>query len=196
MPNTTIDWCEANYVVHPSIAEFFNTATSLLAVFPLCFWFVVSRPPQNSEGSVLHYFYLLGAIIFAGSTAFHATLTWAGQLLDEVPILIMGSASFSVLFDNWNLIGPDTRRYPRITPWLLFCMCVLQAILIVYAYTMRLKIYEMFLIPVVIQVVLHWPFLIYELTVKGRSGDINVKRMLAQHLLLGYGGWWILCCSG
>ena len=67
-------------------------------------------------------------------------------------------------------------------------MCILQAILIVYSYTMHLKVYEMFLVPVAIQVVLHWPFIIYEIQAEGRSGDANFKRMLVHHVALGYTG--------
>ena len=188
MPNTTIDWCEENFVVHPSIAEFFNTITSVIAVLPLCFWFMQSWLQPNLAAGYLHYLHLLGAVIFTGSAAFHGTLTWIGQLLDEVPILFLASASFSILFDNWNLVGPNTRRYPWIGPSVLFTMCILQAILIVYSYTMHLKVYEMFLVPVAIQVVLHWPFIIYELQAEGRAGDSNFKRMLVHHVALGYTG--------
>ena len=76
--DTTIDWCEENFVVHPQIAEFWNTVTSVVAIVPPIIWFL---QPAPAGAGLIPFMHLLAAVIFVGSTAFHGTLTWTGQLL-------------------------------------------------------------------------------------------------------------------
>ncbi len=80
--SSPVDWCERNFAVHSSIAEFWNSASSipiaLVAavpdLFPLRLWL--------SDGSKVRVILLLLVLIGVGSTYFHATLSVWGQVAD------------------------------------------------------------------------------------------------------------------
>ncbi|MDX2052893.1 MAG: ceramidase [Polyangiaceae bacterium] len=96
-PTSTVDWCESNYAVSRYIAEFFNTTSSLVILAVALF------------GGLLHYrgverrftaaFAALG-VVGVGSTAFHATLRFELQLLDELPMLYTALILVYVLVEN------------------------------------------------------------------------------------------------
>lgn len=83
----TVDWCESNYVVTWYVAEFFNTLTSLFIVaagaLPLALhahmWALIEWRFVFAFGSL--------CIVGLGSVAFHGTLSFRHQMLDEVPML-------------------------------------------------------------------------------------------------------------
>jgi dihydroceramidase len=114
-PDSLIDWCEPNFVHTPYIAEFYNTITHvpasmymLVAILVMAF----PRPLAGVSGAKLkaaavkwlprlelrHQVSVLGlAIVCAGSVLFHATLRYWGQLLDEVPmIIVVGSFLYNL----------------------------------------------------------------------------------------------------
>jgi hypothetical protein len=80
--SSPVDWCESNFAVHGSIAEFWNSASSipiaLVAavpdLLPLRLWL--------SDGSKVRVILLLLVLIGVGSTYFHATLSVWGQVAD------------------------------------------------------------------------------------------------------------------
>src|SRR5690606_6161248 len=92
----TVDWCEANYAFTPLVAELFNTASSLAMV------------AFGTAGIALHRGVLprrylaafaLLVLVGLGSVAFHATLRFELQLLDELPMLWL------VLLVTWILFA-------------------------------------------------------------------------------------------
>ena len=101
-PTSTVDWCEANYAVTPFVCEFFNTVSSLAMV------------AAGGVGAFLHRgvfdrwmliaFGLLGAVGL-GSVAFHATLRFEFQLLDELPMLYLVTMLVYLLMEP----GPERR---------------------------------------------------------------------------------------
>lgn len=84
--DSTVDWCEANYVVTSYIAEFYNTVSSV----PMIIWgiigIVLTRKYCCKD---LKYTAAFGGLGFVGlgSSAFHGTLRFHAQLLDELPML-------------------------------------------------------------------------------------------------------------
>mmetsp|Transcript_7147 Transcript_7147/g.19596 ORF Transcript_7147/g.19596 Transcript_7147/m.19596 type:complete len:263 (-) Transcript_7147:53-841(-) len=86
-PTSTIDWCEPNYTVTPYVAEFFNSLTSLFIV-------VAGLLPVCLNWKLLHLMewrfilaFLSVSVVGLGSVAFHGTLQFEHQMLDEVPML-------------------------------------------------------------------------------------------------------------
>jgi hypothetical protein len=83
-----LDWCEENYAVTPLIAEFWNTWSGLVLCFPvapLAAW-LFARTQMRVEPRL----YLLWVLMCAaglGSAYFHATLSLAGQILDEMSVI-------------------------------------------------------------------------------------------------------------
>jgi dihydroceramidase len=83
---STVDWCERNYVHTPWVAELFNTLSSLAMVAAGLLGLWLHR--HVLERRFLGAFALL-ALVGVGSFAFHATLRFELQLLDELPMLYL-----------------------------------------------------------------------------------------------------------
>ena len=112
-PTSTVDWCEANYVITPFISEFFNTLSSLAMVFAGGLGILLHR--RVLDRWMLLAFGLLG-VVGVGSVAFHATLRFEFQMLDELPMLYLVTLMVYLLLEP----GPELRFGPWL-PSLLFC---------------------------------------------------------------------------
>jgi len=91
-PNTaSVDWCETNYVYSYYVAEWWNTMSSfvivLVSVYGILQWY------QYKYENRFFWCFLLVIIVGLGSAAFHGTLLYTGQILDELP-MIYGSLLF------------------------------------------------------------------------------------------------------
>ena len=105
VPTSTVDWCEANYQYTPLVAELWNTLSSLsmVAAGALGVWLhrrVLSRRFVAA--------FLLLALVGLGSVAFHATLRFELQLLDELPMLYLVALMVYILMED----RPTTRFGP------------------------------------------------------------------------------------
>eukprot|EP01100_Stratorugosa_tubuloviscum_P011481 TRINITY_DN5127_c1_g1_i2.p1 TRINITY_DN5127_c1_g1~~TRINITY_DN5127_c1_g1_i2.p1 ORF type:complete len:278 (-),score=49.14 TRINITY_DN5127_c1_g1_i2:96-890(-) len=99
--SSPIDWCEENYVWHSSIAEFFNTFSNFI-FFPLGFWGLYQI--HLLKLPIRFYLpYLMLPIIGLGSIYFHSTLSFAGQLIDELSIL--WAINFCLMFQFADRCG-------------------------------------------------------------------------------------------
>lgn len=96
--SSAVDWCENNYHVTSFIAEFFNTVTNVLffIIPPIMLFLYQNYAKFVSKGVNIIWFFLM--IIGMGSTYFHATLTMAGQLMDELSILWVLMTGYSIFF--------------------------------------------------------------------------------------------------
>lgn len=116
--SSDVDWCEGNYVVSSYIAEFVNTLSNVLflAVPPLLMFLFqqYSRCVKNKD------IFIIWALLMAvglSSAYFHATLSFAGQMLDELAILWLISAGFCLWFPSRFLPIPfqSNRRAFKMT---------------------------------------------------------------------------------
>lgn len=100
IPTSSIDWCEQNYAVTPWIAEFWNTLSSLAMVAAG----LVGLRTRHLVWEVRAAFGLL-LVVGLGSIAFHGTLRFELQMLDELPMLYL------VTWLVWLLVetGPERR---------------------------------------------------------------------------------------
>ncbi|RNA28697.1 alkaline ceramidase [Brachionus plicatilis] len=111
--SSAVDWCEKNYQIMSSIAEFFNTITNII-------FFIV--PPLMSflfkitQG--IHIIWFMLVFVGIGSVYFHATLTMAGQMMDELSILWVLMAGYTVLFPDKLL--PEYFQHKRMQWYLAF----------------------------------------------------------------------------
>ncbi len=109
LPTASIDWCEQNYVVTRFVAEFWNTVSSLAMV-------AAGLVGISSRRFVREIRLAFGLLILVGlgSIAFHGTLRFELQMLDELPMLYL------VTWLTWLLVerGPG-RRLGRWLPALL-----------------------------------------------------------------------------
>jgi dihydroceramidase len=99
----TVNWCEADYVATPLIAEIGNSLSSLSIVFNGVFGLIMHHRTVE-----LPYKLAFVAIVIVGfgSFAFHATLLRSMQIFDEVPML-WGNAVFIFILvsieDHWDV---------------------------------------------------------------------------------------------
>eukprot|EP01134_Creolimax_fragrantissima_P004191 CFRG4191T1 len=117
-PHTShIDWCEQNYQVTDSIAEFYNTSTNVIFIFgPLCS-FVLFRQYSKNDAFINLIFGLM-LLTGLGSMYFHATLSYAGQVIDELAIMwviLLGIAAYTPKVYYNNYIATTTFRLSIMT---------------------------------------------------------------------------------
>ena len=80
---STMNWCEGNYVLVSWIAEFWNALTSLfIALLGVLGW----RLHRHHDLGMQLAFIALAVIGF-GSFAFHGTLRFETQMMDEIPMI-------------------------------------------------------------------------------------------------------------
>ncbi|KAI8824371.1 alkaline ceramidase 3-like protein [Fimicolochytrium jonesii] len=81
---STLDWCEENYIVSPYLAEWWNATTNL--VFLL--WPAIGIYSCIKTGAEPRFYasYIALMMVGSGSFLFHGSLTYAMQLLDELPM--------------------------------------------------------------------------------------------------------------
>src|SRR3954447_20209919 len=94
-PTASIDWCEQNYALLPWVCEAFNTISSLAMVVAGALG--LSR--QTFARGVRVAFALL-VLVGLGSIAFHATLRFELQMLDELPMLYLVTWLVWLLVEN------------------------------------------------------------------------------------------------
>jgi hypothetical protein len=130
-------------LVTKHVAEFFNTATSVACVLPPQYWWSLPTPV---DAGAIPLMYPLMSFIMVGSAAFHGTMTWEGQLLDELPILLLVGFNFSALLDTYSLLPRAAAAAPggggRVQradwapgPRLLAAAVALEVALLAYLYT-------------------------------------------------------------
>lgn len=131
--SSNVDWCETNYVVLPYIAEFFNTVSNVpFILLPSIFLFRYRRFVKSINGGLI--FLLLGMILIGlSSFYFHATLSFAGQILDELSIMYLVIGMFFYYYGKLMLMvyipvmGLGTVLcfvYPEMNAYGLMCFAV------------------------------------------------------------------------
>ncbi|KAI3653235.1 hypothetical protein MP228_002660 [Amoeboaphelidium protococcarum] len=119
----TLDWCEENYMVSFYIAEFWNTLSNMaivdLALLGLYLTYIY-------RFQIRYYWaYVSLVIVGIGSWAFHMTLIYEMQLLDELPML------YCVSFLLFCSVQID--RKPRYGAWFPICIA-LYALVVTVSY--------------------------------------------------------------
>lgn len=88
---SAVDWCESNYTWSFYVAEFFNTITSLPAAFLALYGiYLTYKYGYDKRFIVIN---MMVGMVGLGSAAFHGTLLYTGQILDELP-MVYASISF------------------------------------------------------------------------------------------------------
>ncbi|WNG27268.1 ceramidase [Cystobacter fuscus] len=121
-PNTaTVDWCETNYEHFHYVSELFNSVSSLAMVLAGALGILLHR--RVLERRFILAFALVG-VVGLGSIAFHATLLFQSQMMDELPMLYLASVMVYTLVEN----RPE-RRFGRWFPLALLGYALLTTYL-------------------------------------------------------------------
>lgn len=120
-PTASVDWCEANYVKTYYIAEFYNTLSSVAIL--LAAGYSTYKAVRAGLRKRLILPIALMAVVGVGSIAFHGTLLFPGQALDELPMIYAACSLF------FSTMEPHPRqRYPWLGPALaVYCLAFTYA---------------------------------------------------------------------
>lgn len=118
--HSVVDWCEENYAVSVYVAEWWNSWTCLALVAAggaLGHSAAVGGPREARYLAAS----LALVVVGLGSIAFHGTLLYEYQMLDEVPMLLLASAFLYILIEQF-----EPRRRHAWLPVGLVAYCVLS----------------------------------------------------------------------
>ncbi|EGG11053.1 uncharacterized protein MELLADRAFT_70933 [Melampsora larici-populina 98AG31] len=126
--SSSIDWCEENYAITSYVAEFANTLSNLV------FLFIAAYGIQKSKDEKLPFTFILchlGVLLIGfGSFAFHATLRYDMQLLDELPMTYSTTLLAYLAFSrSSSQTSPTNRVYDLILNMLLILYAVLVTVI-------------------------------------------------------------------
>ncbi|KAG8594003.1 hypothetical protein GDO81_001030 [Engystomops pustulosus] len=94
--SSEIDWCEVNYLHSEYVAEYYNTFTNIafLLVGPLMIYLL--HPYACRRSLHVHLVWIMFIMIGLFSMYYHMTLSFFGQLLDEISILWVICLGYSI----------------------------------------------------------------------------------------------------
>jgi dihydroceramidase len=130
---SSIDWCEHNYVVSFFVAEFWNTLSNIgLVLLGLFGVWVAHRQGMEFRFVLCH---LCSVVIGLGSAAFHGTLTHIGQQGDETPMMLFCCVSLICTV----FLEPKTEKMwgGRVFPCACVCATVFAVAFAVLHYYQR-----------------------------------------------------------
>jgi len=108
VPTSTVDWCEANYEHSRYVCELFNTISSLAIVAAGLLGLWLHRRVLEARFS---WAFASLALVGLGSVAFHGTLRFELQMLDELPMLYTAIVMVYILLESGR-----ERRFGRWFP--------------------------------------------------------------------------------
>ncbi|KAG9351252.1 hypothetical protein JZ751_025144 [Albula glossodonta] len=85
--SSEVDWCEDNYRHSENVVEYFNTMSSFIffVVSPIMLY--LFHPYARERNLAVHLVWLMMIFVGLFSMYFHMTLSYVGQMLDEISIL-------------------------------------------------------------------------------------------------------------
>ncbi|XP_070347922.1 alkaline ceramidase 1 isoform X2 [Equus asinus] len=94
--SSEVDWCESNFQHSELVAEFYNTFSNIpFFIFgPLMMYLM--HPYAQKRSCSIYVFCILFMVIGLFSMYFHMTLSFLGQLLDEISILWLLASGYSI----------------------------------------------------------------------------------------------------
>jgi len=105
--SSTIDWCEDNWVYHDEVAEFWNTVSNVLYIWLALLGIYNASQMKTMQHKVdFTICSICGMMVGIGSAWFHGRLTYAGQMFDEIwMLIILAYGSYLMLRDDYPKIG-------------------------------------------------------------------------------------------
>ena len=121
--SSSVDFCEPDYFLTDSIAEFHNSWSSLLISTFALIGFFYGNPTKEWRFS---FMYLSLFVIGLGSVCLHSTLHWLPQSSDEVPMLWQ---NFAYLYALIEMNSPKNQPKFPFLPILMFLVAIIQTII-------------------------------------------------------------------
>ncbi|XP_020371076.2 alkaline ceramidase 1 [Rhincodon typus] len=133
--SSQIDWCEDNFQFSEKVAEFYNTISSVSFFISSPIMMYLLHPYAQKRSRAVYLIWVM--IMFVGffSAYYHMTLSYFGQLLDELSILWVLAIGYMLWFPRRHLPTFITTRksFSRI----VFLAALLSTILSFYKPTVN-----------------------------------------------------------
>jgi len=113
---SSIDWCERNYVVSWYIAEFWNTLSSLIIILCGALDLYHAIKMKTELSFKLYAFSVI--MVGIGTVCFHGSLTYIGQLGDELPMV------WCMMVSWYILLTMEQKNSEGVLPKILAIYCV------------------------------------------------------------------------
>ncbi|XP_004619539.1 alkaline ceramidase 1 [Sorex araneus] len=94
--SSEVDWCESNFQHSELVAEFYNTFSNVTFFIFGPIMMVLMRPYAQKRSRFVYVVGVLFMAIGLFSMYFHMTLSFLGQLLDEIAILWLLASGYSI----------------------------------------------------------------------------------------------------
>ncbi|XP_005989896.1 alkaline ceramidase 1 isoform X2 [Latimeria chalumnae] len=96
--SSEVDWCEDNYQHSDKVAEFYNTVSSMSFFFFAPVMMYLLHPYARERSQAVHLIWVMVMIVGIFSAYYHMTLSYVGQLLDEIAILWVLAIGYTLWF--------------------------------------------------------------------------------------------------
>ncbi|XP_028857303.1 alkaline ceramidase 1 [Denticeps clupeoides] len=96
--SSEVDWCEDNYRHSENVVEYFNTMSSTVFFLIAPIMLYLLHPYARERNLAVHLVWLMMVFVGLFSMYFHMTLSFVGQMLDELSILWVLAISYSLWF--------------------------------------------------------------------------------------------------
>ncbi|XP_025149100.1 alkaline ceramidase 1 isoform X3 [Bubalus bubalis] len=94
--SSEVDWCEPNFQYSQLVAEFYNTFSNVtFFIFGPLMTFLM-RPYIQQRSCYIYVMFVLFTVTGLFSMYFHMTLSFLGQMLDEIAILWLLASGYSI----------------------------------------------------------------------------------------------------
>ncbi|KAM8887932.1 alkaline ceramidase 1 isoform 1-T1 [Synchiropus picturatus] len=96
--SSEIDWCEDNYKYSEHVVEYFNTMSSFtfFIISPIMLYLL--HPYAKERNLAVHTVWIMMTFVGLFSAYFHMTLSFVGQMLDELSILWVLAVGYATWF--------------------------------------------------------------------------------------------------
>uniref|UniRef100_A0A4W3KBW4 Alkaline ceramidase n=1 Tax=Callorhinchus milii TaxID=7868 RepID=A0A4W3KBW4_CALMI len=103
--SSEVDWCEENFQYSEKVAEFYNTISNVIFFITAPIMMYLLHPYAQKKSRAVHLIWIM--VIFVGifSTYYHMTLSYVGQLLDELSILWVLATGYMLWFPRRHFPG-------------------------------------------------------------------------------------------
>ncbi|XP_077573339.1 alkaline ceramidase 1 isoform X2 [Stigmatopora nigra] len=120
--SSEVDWCEDNYKYSDHVVESFNTISSFIFFIVSPIMLYLLHPYAKERNLAIHLVWVMMLFVGIFSAYFHMTLSFVGQMLDELSILWVLATGYAIWFPR--------RLFPSfITDRSTFSSCTDQKVL-------------------------------------------------------------------
>ncbi|XP_029466785.1 alkaline ceramidase 1 isoform X2 [Rhinatrema bivittatum] len=113
--SSEVDWCEENYKYSDHVAEFYNTVSNVGFFICAPLMMYLQHPYARERTLAVHLFWLMLIIVGVFSAYYHMTLSYIGQMLDEISILWIIAVAYAIWYPRVHFPNFIKNRHHFIT---------------------------------------------------------------------------------